>query len=103
MPAYQPSKREKSNGLRSRVSTRKTGLGVLGCVPPRSAKTGITGYGAGAAGICHSSGGVISVRRLFMAFLPHSHSLQRLLGVHGTDSQYHSDLATGEQRDTLRS
>src|SRR6266849_1614139 len=66
MPANQPAKREKSNGFCSRVSTRRTGRGVLSWVPPRSARTGIAGGGTGAAVICHARGEVINVPRLFM-------------------------------------
>jgi hypothetical protein len=45
---------------------------VFNCVPPRSASTGITGGGTGAAVICHSRGEVIKRRRL-----PRNWSLKR--------------------------
>src|ERR1039457_4018184 len=66
-PLNQPSKREKSNGFCSRVSTTIRGRGVLSCVPPRSARTGMAGGGTGFALRNHSSGELIRVRRRFIA------------------------------------
>ena len=63
----QPSKREKSKGYCSRVSTMMLARGVLSCVPPRSAKTGIKGGATGASAKCQVSGDFISVgARLFI-------------------------------------
>src|SRR5713226_5255842 len=76
IPENQPSKREKSKGVCSRVSTRMTGGGVLSCVPPRSANTGIAGCGRVAAVSCHSRGERIKVRRVFIAFLLRRDSCQ---------------------------
>src|ERR1019366_6674443 len=56
-PLNQPWKREKSNGFCSRVSTTSTGRGVLSCVLPRSARTGMAGGGTGFALRNQSSGG----------------------------------------------
>src|SRR5579859_5163326 len=83
MPANQPAKREKSNGFCSRVSTTTTGRGVLSCVPPRSASTGITGGGTGAAVICHAKGEVINVLGLFISVFFMRRSFP--VGIHGVN------------------
>jgi hypothetical protein len=69
MPENYPLKRAKENGFCSRVSIIATGRGVRSWVPPRSGTTGRTGGATGAAVSHHSSGEVISVRRLRMARL----------------------------------
>src|SRR6516162_2611236 len=66
-PLNQPSKREKLNGFCSRVSTTRTGRGVLSCVPPRSARTGTAGGETGFALRNQSSGEAIRVGRRFIA------------------------------------
>src|SRR6266852_9801242 len=52
--------------LCSRVSTSTVGRGVLSCVPPRSASTGMAGCATGAAAMCQSSGDLIRLVRLLM-------------------------------------
>ena len=63
-PANQPSKREKWKGFCSRESTSTVARGVLSCVSPRSASTGIAGCATGAAAIRQASGDLIRVRLL---------------------------------------
>src|SRR5208282_4162114 len=76
IPANHPSKREKSNGFCSRVSTRITGRGVFSWVPPRSARTGIAGCGTGTADICHFNGDAMRVRCLVISAVSRGSFLQ---------------------------
>src|SRR5580704_5774456 len=91
MPANQPSKREKSNGFCSRVSTRITGRGVLSCVPPRSARTGTAGCGTGAAFVCQFNGDAMRLRCLLIGAISRDHLLQRVLVMQPTEDRFRFD------------